>query len=136
MGELACLSMAINTPVFSRMLKSPAISVIRIEIPHDGAHLACGSIERALQNELALVEADRFSDRVVVERQSHVLLKFISKKGLTAGQNVCNLQIFIATCLNACKMQNTCIFGTFAKCTVKTTCTFGISGIFGTFANS
>ncbi len=40
-------------------------------------------------------------------------------KGLTAGQNVCNLQIFIETCQNACKMQNTCI-----------------SGIFGTFVNS
>ena len=56
-----------------------------------------------------------------------------SSKGLTAGQNVCNLQLFIATCQNACKMQNTCTsgtFGTFAKWTVKNTCTFGISGTF------
>jgi hypothetical protein len=41
--------------------------------------------------------------------------KLIYWKGLTAGQNVFNLQLFIATCQNACKMQNTCIFGTFAN---------------------
>jgi diacylglycerol kinase (ATP) len=56
---------------------------------------------------------------------AHVCLEFHERrgklthfKGLTAGQNVCNLQLFIATCQNACKMQNTCTsgtFGTFAK---------------------